>query len=252
MPMSPEPFGLREGAILVADAHYGPWRPPFLDFLRALREGRIRTPQLILMGDVFDLLFGDIDATHPFNREAVDLLNLLSETTQILYLEGNHDFRLQRLFPRIRVVPRCYQPLVGTFNGVKVALLHGDTRMGFGYELYTALIRNGVILKILNRIDQWGGGFIVKRLTTMMMGKRHCHPIEGFERLIRNRYPQGESVSADVIIEGHYHQNTSFPLGEKRYYFNLGAFACNERYYAVQSSQNRMVLKEVFLSKEPE
>lgn len=50
--MSPDT--LREGAILIADAHCAPWRTPFYDFLQALDSGEIKAPQLILMGDVFE------------------------------------------------------------------------------------------------------------------------------------------------------------------------------------------------------
>lgn len=245
--MSPEPFFLKEGAILVADAHCAPWRTPFIDFLHAIGSGEIETPQLILMGDVFDLLFGDIDATLRFNRDSIALLNALTAKTEILYLEGNHDFRLHTVFPDIRVVPRAHQPFIARFNDQTVGLSHGDTQMGFGYEVYTALIRNGVILKVLNRLDQWGDTFIVKRLIDMMKRKHHCKPIAQFEALIRDRMEK--TVKMDILIEGHFHQNCSFDL-PFLHYINLGAFACNERYYSVQSSQNRMVLQEVFLSKE--
>lgn len=248
--MSLNPFVVNEGAIFVADAHYAPWRPAFLDFLRGVESGEIETPQLILMGDVFDLLFGDVDATLTLNHEAIALLNRLAERMDILYLEGNHDFRLGTVFPDIRVVPRQGQPFRAEYKEQTVSLSHGDTRMGFGYELYTAFIRNSVILKVLNRLDQWKNNFIVKRLMVAMERKYHCKPIENFSQLIHNRLDESGMGDADIIIEGHFHQNSSFELSGKRY-INLGAFACNERYYAVQSPQNSMVLKEVFLSKEP-
>lgn len=249
--MSPELFVLKEGAILVADAHCALWRPQFIDFLRAVESGEIVAPQLILMGDVFDLLFGDIDATLSLNRDSIALLNTLSSRMEILYLEGNHDFRLKGLFPKIKVVRRQEQPLIAAFKEQRIALSHGDTRMGIGYAMYTALIRNGVILKVLNRLDQWRGEFIVKRLIAMMKRKHHCRAIGNFPELIRKRLSGAEKLGVDVIIEGHFHQNISFALPGGIDYVNLGAFACNERYYAVQSSHNRIILEEVFLSKEP-
>lgn len=247
--MYPDPFVLKVGAILVADAHCAPWRTPFIDFLHAVESGEIATPQLILMGDVFDLLFGDIDATLSLNHDSVALLNAVAAKTEVLYLEGNHDFRLKPLFPNLRVIPRKDQPFIARFNDHPVGLSHGDTQMGFGYEVYTALIRNGIILKVLNRLDGWGDNFIVKRLIEMMKRKHHCKPISEFETLIRKRMSEAERPRMDTLIEGHFHQNCSFELPEL-HYINLGAFACNERYYSVQSSHNRMVLEEVFLSKE--
>lgn len=248
--MSLNPFILKDGAIFIADAHYAPWRPPFFDFLRAVDKGEIQAAQLILMGDVFDLLFGDVDATLTLNHDAITLLNTLATRMEILYLEGNHDFRLQSVFPNIRVITRAHQPFNAVYNNQTIALSHGDTFMGFGYELYTAIIRNRVVLKVLNQLDQWRGNFIVKRLIVMMKGKHHCNAIENFSQLIHKRLNQYPGKKPDVLIEGHFHQNSSFEvLG--RAYINLGAFACNERYYAVQSSHNTIVLKEAFLSKEP-
>lgn len=248
--MSLNPFMLKEGAILIADAHYAPWRTPFFDFLRAVDKGEIQTSQLILMGDVFDLLFGDVDATLSLNHEAIALLNNLATRIEILYLEGNHDFRLRSVFPNIRIVTRAHQPFNVAYKNQTIALSHGDTSMGFGYELYTAIIRNRVVLKVLNQLDQWRGNFIVKRLIAMMKRKHHCNAIENFSQLINKRLNQYTGKKADVMIEGHFHQNSSFEVTGMEY-INLGAFACNERYYAVQSSHNKMILEEVFLSKEP-
>lgn len=241
---------LQEGAILIADAHCAPWRTPFIDFLRALESGEIHTPQLILMGDVFDLLFGPIPSTHTPNHEAIALLNRLSEKIEILYLEGNHDFLLTKLFRDIVVVPRQNQPLVLEYADQKIALSHGDTQMGIGYEIYTALIRNRFILGMLRTIDTIGGGWIVARLEEMMKRKSHCRPIDRFESIISRRLEASAYEGYDVLIEGHFHQNRSiqFPHME---YINLGAFACNERYFTVQSIQNKPLLDEAVFRKEP-
>jgi UDP-2,3-diacylglucosamine hydrolase len=246
--MSPD--RLLPGAILVADAHCAPWRTPFLDFLRALEREEILTPQLVLMGDVFDLLFGPIDATHLLNAEGIALLNRLSRHIEIVYLEGNHDFLLTSLFPRIKVVPREQQPWVTTFEGKTIALSHGDAGMGRGYDLYTFLIRSPRILAALRGVDRIGGGFIVRKLEKAMQGKVHCKTIEGFESLVSQRLKRQNLDGIDVLIEGHFHQNRSFDL-PGLHYINVAAFACNERYFSVQSSQNQPLLHEAVFRKEP-
>ena len=141
------------GAILIADAHCAPWRTPFIDFLRALESGEIVTPQLILMGDVFDMLYGPISRTYGYSTEGIDLLNRLSARVEIFYLEGNHDFLMSDILPDIQVIRREHQPLMMSFEGKNIALSHGDTAMGMGYEIYTALIRSPLVLGILRTID---------------------------------------------------------------------------------------------------
>ncbi|KFN40410.1 MAG: hypothetical protein JU82_03235 [Sulfuricurvum sp. MLSB] len=244
------PNTLRLGAILIADAHCAPWRTPFIDFLRSLEKGEIQTSQLVLMGDVFDLLFGPIEATHALNAEGIELLNRLSKRMEVIYLEGNHDFLLSGLFPQVTVVPRCKQPWIASFEGKTIALSHGDSAMGFGYEAYTALIRNPYVLKVLHMIDNALGGWIVRKLVRAMQRKHHCKTIEHFDVLISKRLKHQKTADTEMLIEGHFHQNRTFDLPELQY-VNLAAFACNERYFSVQSSQNQPLLHEAVFRKEP-
>ena len=241
---------LHEGAIFVADSHYAPWRTDFIDFLRALENGAILTQQLILMGDNCDLLFGPITETSRLNQEIIDLLNTLSMTIEIIYLEGNHDFRLAHLFPNIVVIARNEQPLMMNHGYQTIALLHGDMGVPFGYELYTALIRNRPLLYLLNAINTLLGGAIIAWLSRDMRRKNHCKEIENFEMIARRHTGSKWMNGCDMVIEGHYHQNKSFDFETYRY-VNLGAFACNERVYVVKSSQDRVILDEAMFHKEP-
>ncbi len=240
---------LHVGAILVADSHYGPWRTSFLDFLRAVDLGNIKTTQLILMGDNIDLLFGPIDATLQLNQEIIILLNSLSKKIEIIYLEGNHDFRLTPIFSNITVITRAKQPFIMVYGSQKIALFHGDKAVPFGYEMYTALIRNRPLLQCLNWLNEMFDEFITKWLITQMKRKNHCHGIDNFHLVAQRHRSQAWIKECDVVIEGHYHQNQSFDFETYRY-INLGAFACNERYYVVKSLQNQFVLDEAIFHKE--
>jgi UDP-2,3-diacylglucosamine hydrolase len=247
--MSPKP--LQSGAILIADAHCAPWRTPFIDFLHALESGEITTPQLILMGDVFDMLYGPIPRTYGYNTEGIDLLNRLSARIEILYLEGNHDFLMGDLFPDIQVIRREHQPLIMSFEGKKIALSHGDSNMGWGYELYTALIRSPLVLGVLRVIDNMRNGFIVTWLEEQMKRKIHCRCIENFQEMIERRLESLNLDSINILIEGHFHQNQTFELNGL-HYINVGAFACNERYFTVQSTQNQPLLHEAVFVRSPD
>lgn len=242
---------LYEGAILVADSHYASWRTSFTDFLCALEEGEIQTPQLILMGDNFDLLFGPVAQTLRLNQQGIECLNRLSLKIPIIYLEGNHDFQLSAVFPDIRVIDRAHQPLIMNHNGSRIALLHGDIGVSVGYRIYTALIRNRVILYGLNILNERFGGFIINTLIEQMQRKNHCKKIENFESIAQRHAGAEWTLGCDTVIEGHYHQNRTF-VQDTFTYWNLGAFACNERVYSVKSSQNKTILEEIIFHKEPQ
>ena len=241
---------LHEGAILVADSHCAAWRTKFIDFLAALESGDIQTTQLVLMGDNFDLLFGPVTQTLHENRDSIALLNRLAQKIEIIYLEGNHDFRLISVFPNIHIVDRSQQPLILTYQGERVALLHGDLKVPFGYSLYTSLIRNRPILFCLNLINEMFDGVIINKLSQQMQRKNHCHKIENFEAIAARHSSASWVSKCDVVIEGHFHQNRTLDVGGLKY-INLGAFACNERYYVVKSSQDRTILDEAIFHKEP-
>lgn len=83
-----------------------------------------------------------------------------------------------------------------------------------------------------------------------MKRKSHCRSIENFQGLIQRRLESLKLESVDVLIEGHFHQNCSFHFSQL-HYINVGAFACNERYFTVQSNQNKTLLHEAVFRKEP-
>jgi UDP-2,3-diacylglucosamine hydrolase len=83
-----------------------------------------------------------------------------------------------------------------------------------------------------------------------MKRKSHCHKIDNFEAIAARHSTAPWAGKCDVIIEGHFHQNRTFDIGDLKY-INLGAFACNERYYVVKSSQDRTILDEAIFHKEP-
>ncbi|MCJ7765417.1 MAG: UDP-2,3-diacylglucosamine hydrolase, partial [Thiovulaceae bacterium] len=227
--MSHKPLTLLEGAIFLSDAHYSFKHKELYDFLKAVATQQIRMPQLILMGDIFDLLFGGIPYTVERNREAVDLINTLSDNIEIVYLEGNHDFNLAPIFPGVKVFSIKEQPVACDYRGQPVALAHGDFDAPFGYRFYTAIIRNPVLLRFLSLLDTIGRHFIINALDTKLVRKNDCHKINTFERYIVNHLAKQELSRYTLFLEGHHHQDEAFVIDGCRY-VNLPAFACGLGY----------------------
>ncbi|MCD6173471.1 MAG: metallophosphoesterase, partial [Sulfurimonas sp.] len=153
--MSHNDTQIKEGAFVISDAHYSHKRPQFLNFLQAIQSKKLLPTQLILMGDIFDALFGGVTKTLDINQEAISIINELSEKIEVIYLEGNHDFNLKNIFPHAKVFGISQQPLACGFNGKKVFLAHGDFDGGFIYRIYTSFVRNGVVIKFLNLFDKY-------------------------------------------------------------------------------------------------
>ncbi len=234
---------IQEGAFVISDAHYSNKRLELLDFFKAIESNKLQVPQLILMGDIFDALFGGIKKTTLNNQEIIDLLNKISNKIEVIYLEGNHDFNLSKIFLHVKVFPISQQPLTCRYQDKKVILAHGDFDGAFGYKVYTFLIRNKIILKFLNLFDE----YILNKLDKYLNKKDDCQNLDWFEGFIKKRI--ANNYECDYFIEGHFHQNKSIELDSFEY-INLAAFACNQRYFIVESSKDKKFLKENIFSKE--
>jgi len=222
---------IKENALLVADSHYPHHGDAFLDLLQKLDSEEIKTPQLFLMGDNFDLLFGYNDYIQTFSSEAITLLQKLSQKLEIHYFEGNHDFCLQELFPEIKVYSREEQPVIFSLKEKKVALSHGDKYVtGFGYDLYCKVLRNKSTLTLLKPFEK---SIIADRMKKLSQ-KNICHTFEGFEKRVEKILENYKNV--DLVIEGHFHQCKI--IGK---YVSLPSQACQNKVAVIE--EGRVVFK---------
>ncbi|MEN4054123.1 MULTISPECIES: metallophosphoesterase [Sulfurimonas] len=238
---------LREGAYIISDAHYSLHRPELLALIKDIHSKKLQPSQLILMGDIFDALFGLIDYTYEENKEMIRLLDAIAEEIEVIYFEGNHDFNLKVVFENITIFPLALQPVTLQFDDKKVCLAHGDFDGKLGYKIYTALIRNPFILFVLKYIDIALNHLIINKIEAHLDKKDDCKELSWFEDFIRNRFTN--RFACDYFVEGHFHQNRSFELSSFTY-INLAAFACNQRYFIVKSKHDKELLEEHQFSKE--
>ena len=228
----PHPTGvkmltIKENAIFIADSHYPHHGNAFLETLKKLESGELQTPQLFLMGDNFDLLFGYNDYIQTFSHEAIVLLQKLSKTIEIHYFEGNHDFCLQEVFPDIRVYSRAEQPIVFRLGEKSVAISHGDKYVtGFGYDLYCNILRNKTTLTLLKPFEK----AIIDHRMKKLSAKNICHAFCGFEKRVEAILEHYSEV--DMVIEGHFHQ--AKVIGK---YISLPSQACQNKVAVVEEGE---------------
>ena len=174
-------YEIQENAIFIADSHYPHHGDAFLKLLKKLESQEIQTSQLFLMGDNFDLLFGYNDYIQTFAEEAITLLQKLSETIEIHYFEGNHDFCLKDIFTNMNVCTRDEQPVRFKLGNKKVAISHGDKYVtGFGYDLYCKILRNKTTLNLLKPFEK----SIIDDRMKKLSAKHICHTFHGFEKRV--------------------------------------------------------------------
>lgn len=212
---------LKPGAIFIADAHYNINRTEVIEFLQNTSAN-----QIVLMGDIFDFLCSQVDFWIEQNSELIDLINTLSINKEVIFLEGNHDYNIEELFPCVIVVPRSKQPLIVDIGEKKFALSHGDIFSPTLYNIYTYIIRNPIFLEFLNTIDikNW----LTRKIDTWLKNKDICSCMKDFDSFAIKRLQQYRDMKVDGVIEGHYHQGKIY-----KKYINIPSYACNESLYGI-------------------
>ena len=217
-------LNIQENALFVADSHFNEDRVIFFDFLKKLQSQEIETTQLFLMGDIFDFICSQSSYFVNKNAQIISILNELSKSIQIIYLEGNHDYNLKKLFPNIKVFSRAEQPIFANLGNKNVALTHGDVFINSSYDMYCNIIRNKPLLSFLNLIDF--NNWLTLKIYNALSRKKICHKIENFEELAKKRVA---NFSSDVVIEGHYHQGYQYKF-DKQEYINIPSLFCSNEY----------------------
>lgn len=234
---------IHSNAIFVADAHYNPCgRLDLIPFLQQVLDER--PPQLFLLGDISDLLIGAFSYTIEQNKRLIDLINAIAKSgVEVWYFEGNHDFMLDGVFESgVNVVAKSEQPKIFIYNDQKVALLHGDYSVELRYEIYAKVIRSKAGLMVVNLLSlNFLGNWLLKKIQKDLMHKKLDFVIENFFEK-RKSVVEQFGANADVVIEGHFHQDVCDNF-EYVYYQNLPAFAREKSFARVQSSQKNLHLK---------
>jgi len=223
---------IKENALFIADAHYPHHGDEFLEILKKIENKDIKTSQLFLMGDIFDLLFGYNEYIKSFSYEAIELLNKLSNSIEIHYIEGNHDFCLEELFPKIEVYSYQQQPIHFILDNQDIFISHGDRyKTGFIYQLYTKLLRNRTTLRLLKPFEKQ----IIEYQINRLKKKKICRDFKGyrevFDKIISN-YPKNST-----IVEGHFHKGVVY-----KNYISLPSLACQKQIGVI--SNQKIIFKD--------
>jgi UDP-2,3-diacylglucosamine hydrolase len=228
--MKTEKISVKENSVFIADVHYKKGYEGFLKLLKEWLENP--PPQIFFLGDIFHLLL-PFEYLIRYNQEAIDLINRLSEKTEVFYTPGNHDFNVEGIFPKVKVKDAFVDEEKSIF------LTHGDlTDDDLLYKIYVKIIRNRLGNEMLNVLSL---NFINNWLFKKILNKKiKCNEIVSFKEKVFSKIAD---INYRIIIEGHYHQNVSFDFGDKKY-INLGAYACDKSYYLFKNNSLKEKIHE--------
>ncbi|NLC69971.1 MAG: UDP-2,3-diacylglucosamine diphosphatase [Desulfuromonadaceae bacterium] len=194
----------------LADAHLKDPRDlnyrHLLGFLRSLEE---EPCELFLLGDIFEFWMGYRHTLFAVYVPLLEQLRRLREQgTEIVFVEGNHDFRMGPYFTKTlgcTVFPR--EGLLER-DGRRIHISHGDLvdEEDFPYRLLRAFLRCAPFYAAFSvfppdwawEIARWAGRRSRKKRAAR---EKRWDPENLLRRHARRRFAQG----ADLVITGHFH-----------------------------------------------
>lgn len=213
----PNLLTINNDAVFIADSHTQDGRYSLISTLQKLSN----ISQIFLLGDISNLLIGNLKSSIKANQYLLETLESLSNKTQIIYFEGNHDFQLTdfhltSILPRVLKIPRCNQPLFCRFGDKFVLLAHGDLFLDKKYEIYITMLTSKLAAKVFGVLDSLSCGRIYSLIDKNVRDKDIRFPTNTafIDTLIERRissyqhYIQTHNLHIDMIdmiIEGHFH-----------------------------------------------
>lgn len=196
--------------LFIADAHLlDPTDDNYRKLLAFLREQGPQTRTLYLLGDIFEFWVGYRHSVFSAYVPLLEALRRMREHgTEIVYVEGNHDFHLGPYFEQVlgcRVLP---DGGLVEIDGLTVHLGHGDLvdTADRGYRLLRFILRSRPLRGILNLCPPDWTWEIARRASLLSQknrGKTGCtwEP----RQLLTDHALQRFAEGVDAVVTGHFH-----------------------------------------------
>jgi UDP-2,3-diacylglucosamine hydrolase len=188
--------------------------PEFVRFVDALPRD-IRT--LAILGDLFSVWIGSADLLRPHHRYVIDALTRLrARGCALVYVEGNHDYFLERLYARTLFDRFSADVLDLELAGRRAHLAHGDLVNGRDrqYLAWRAVSKSRPFYSVFNLLPARTRVSIADGLEARMartnLEFRTGFPFAECEAYARRRIGEG----ARVLVFGHFHEERRLDFKE--------------------------------------
>ena len=206
------------GAIaLLGDAHLREGDPEVEAFVSFLEGLPGRASLLAILGDLFAAWIGRADLVRTHHERVVSALRRLhGRGVRVLYVEGNHDFFLRRLYAGDPFETIAETDLEIDLEGRRLHLAHGDlmNRHDRQYRAWRRLSKSRPFFAAFNLMSRATRLRIVdgleRRMATTNMEFRGGFPVGECLAYARPRIRAG----VDAIVFGHFHDERRFEITE--------------------------------------
>ena len=221
---------------IVSDLHiWGPKDPIYRSLLNLIQHRTVRGDTLVLAGDLFDLFIGDKKIYRERYTEFFrDLTAAGQRGVSTHYIEGNHDFLMQKAFrqiPGFKLHPLDFKLEV---QGKKFYFAHGDTvdRGDYGYRLLRIFFRSWIMKFLVTIVPGAWLDHIGRISSRRSRAEKPVIPLdlplekrEYLRTTFRSYAAERLAEGNDFVVMGHCHDldEMSFKIGGRPgQYVNVG------------------------------
>lgn len=226
---------------------------PYQLMMRFLDHEKVQSSEKIfLLGDIFDLLVGGDKAFfNEFGSLFEKIQKLLTQGKDIFYLDGNHDFHLEKFFKENILSPNFYysaKSLKLNINGSKYFLCHGDDIEieNPSYRIYSAIIRSFPIKILAEEIVPFSVTKSIGDWASSRSRKKNISKYSENEEYIREKFRrsadlQFEKEGCDFIVSGHSHVKDKYNSEKGFVYLNNGYVPVEKTFLHIKNGESEFI-----------
>lgn len=207
--------------------------------------------ELLLMGDIFDILIGNKKFWRNIHPEFFKKLEeALLKNKKITWVQGNHDFQLSRLLTPMGVHwIENHEVIIR--EGLKISVSHGDLadEKNKLHPLWRAFLNSQFMSLFIKLIPESIGERKIYPLTLKLSkASRRVSQNKEFREIAKETFRKHARKlqglhNADLVILGHSHISDEVSLNESSRYLNLGSWFENPQVGILEVNERSLNIK---------
>lgn len=235
---------------IVSDVHIKfPGDEPFKLFMRFLNNPIVnRSEKVVLLGDIFDFVVGgNKDFIKEFSEVFDKLKAMLENGIEIYYIEGNHDFHIEKLMKEV-FPEKGFKFSKGKVHvehqETSVLLCHGDDIEieNPSYRRYYKIIRSRLIEFLAEEVVPFSITRKIGIWASSRSRKKNIDQYESKKDLIKTKFRNSaeelfKTNPTKLIISGHSHVKDHYQSKSGFTYANNGFFPAEKTFIVIEKDQ---------------
>lgn len=193
----------------IADLHLAENRPDITAcFLSFMKNDAIKAEQLYILGDLFEVWFGD-DYKTELTQSVVDAIQMLTNAgTPVYFIHGNRDFLLGKNYAKQANMVLLPEKHLIELYGEKILLMHGDTlcTRDVDYQKFRKKSRSWWWQGFMTRLPLWLRKRIADNYREKSKQAQQVKSLDIMDVTTSEVVKDLEAYDCQLMIHGHTHR----------------------------------------------